>query len=384
MLRLQLGQGLLSIFEPKQIIDVWYDDTVCPMGSRQYNSRVVKEYPPIDVMYNIMKKLGYSGEEIIDELLKIYHRFRNFKLDYLAESEVTIGFIGYRGTGKSASIVKVAIEDFLLVGKNVWSNMPICVEVFYKDAKKIFSSQPVPKLKLLEGDTTFQNGLVIEDEVNMEVADSSRYMATTNLEFTNQIQMIRKKGLDVIWSAQNWNTVDARLRWQSDYIVLCSLQKPEDKGLFSYWRVMDSTGLSGKLDFDIEMRSHYLLDKIVQEGMTFIRPWWRAYDTKRLQGQQAYNKKELLKEGRIEPELDGDTVQESLNPAYVVAKEFRDKYNTEKIYCKVVYERTKVGNNRAAQIRLGRAFHSLGYIKKTDNYGPFWTLEKDVDIEVPA
>jgi len=294
MLKIGLGQGVLNFIEEKKDFSMWYNDTVCPMGSRKYIAQPVHELPPVDVMYSLMVKLGYSGERIIDELLALYHRYRNFKVDYLADSEITLGFIGYRGTGKSASVAKIIIEDYLLSGRNAWSNMPISVEVFYKDAHKLFETKPMPKLKLLEGDTEFRNGVMVLDEINMEVAESSRFMSSTNLDFTNQLQQIRKKGLDVIWSAQSWNTVDARVRWQSDYIIMCSCSKPENKGLYSYWRVMDSTGISGKLDFELEMRSHYLLDKVVMEGVAWIRPVWSAYDTRKLQGQESYNKRDLV------------------------------------------------------------------------------------------
>lgn len=363
MMNIYLGKGVFYIQDKGQTIELWFDDTVCPMGSRVYNSYTVKDLPDIDVMYNIMVKIGYSQERIIDELLKIYYRYRNFKVDYLAESELTLGFIGYRGTGKSASIAKVVIEDFLLPGKRAWSNMPIEVEVIYREAKKVFRSEPVPKIKLIEGDDDIRNGVMVLDEVNMEVAEATRYMASTNLEFSNQLQMIRKKGLDVIWSAQNWQTVDARLRWQSDFIVLCSLKKPEHKGIFSDWRVMDSTGLSGRLDFDIEMRSHVLLDKIVQQGRTFIRPYWTAYDTHKLQGQEAYNLKELKKKESRYDEYFNDAVQ------------FIAEGNTEVIK-REYYQMKDIIDNRSEQTICGNAFRNAGFgHKQSWNEGYIWILK---------
>lgn len=366
MLTIKLGQRVFNYIDAKQTLDVWYDSTVCPMGSRQYITDNIDKLPAIDDVYNLMVNAGYSGERIIDELLRLYHRFRNFKVDYLENSELTLGFIGYRGTGKSASVAKVVIEDFLLAGKKVWSNMPIKVKVKYRDAEKVFESDEVPKLKLLQGDESLKNGVIVYDEVNMEVAEASRYMAATNLDFTNQIQMIRKKGLDVIWSAQNWNTIDARLRWQSDYIVLCSLNKPENKGIFSYWRVMDATGLSGRLDFDMEMKSHYLLDKVVMQGSAFIRPFWAAYDTHKLQGQGAYNKKELLKQdsGDI---LDND---------YSNIKPF---FGLPEISCSQVYEALDITNDRARQTQVGRLFHNEGYRKKRSTFGTYWALVGEND-----
>lgn len=326
-----------------------------------------------------MVREGYDSERIIDELLKLYFRYRNFKVDYLDNSEITIGFIGYRGTGKSASIAKIVIEDFLLAGKRAWSNMPISVKVKYRDAEKVFSTEPLPKLKLLEGDVQFQNGVAVLDEVNMEVGEATRYMSNTNLDFANRMQQIRKTGMNVIWSAQNWNTVDARLRWQSDYIVLCSLKKPEHRGLFSYWRVIDSTGMSGKLDFDVEMKSHYLLDKVVQEGTTFIRPFWKAYDTRKLQGQGAYNKKDLQKaenigrvnekENRFVPEDDALEYAES---------QLSDTPVGGKIVKKHVWDAK--GWTKDNFRKYGKIFAALGCVSHGTRKGSYW--EKTCELEL--
>jgi len=376
MLKVGIGQGVLDFVDPKGVTENWYDDTICPMGSRKYNSEVVKGLPPVDVLYQLMIKQGYSGERIIDELLFLYHRYRNFKLDYLADSELMIGIIGYRGTGKSASIVKIACEDFLLAGKRVWSNMPISIEVTYKEAHKKFESETVPKLKFLEGDDSIRDGLLIWDEANLEVAEATRFMAATNLEMAKQLQQIRKKGIDIIWSAQSWNTVDARMRWQSDYIILCSCTKPEHKGILSYWRVMDSTGLSGKLDFELEMRSHYMLDKIVREGNAYIRPWWFAYDTGRLQGQDPYSKKGLEKEEEMARVLKYTTPIQ-MSPELKLAQQYKDTNGDERIYCQQVFEANEVGNDRARQVAIGVAFHTVGYIKKRHyRYGSYWILGK--------
>lgn len=357
--------------------DSWYNDTVCPMGSRKYTSQYVKLLPSPETIYYMLLKRGCNGEEIIDAMLRLYHRYRNFKVDYLAESELTLGFIGYRGTGKSASIAKVVGEDFLLAGKRAWSNMPINIKVVYKDAAKTFSTQELPKLKLLQGDEQFKNGVVVLDEVNMEVAEASRFMSNTNLEFTNQIQQIRKKGLDVIWSAQNWNSIDARLRWQSDFIVLCSCDRPENRGIISHWRVMDSTGLSGKLDFETELRSHYLMDKIVNQGNAYIRPWWFAYETKKLQGQSAYNRKELEKqdEDNIGDVSLADT---TLSKAYLndAIKYIRD--GVFEVIKKEYYKLKGIEEDHSKQISAGRAFKAAGW-KPVNNQGK-WRREVDSDL----
>lgn len=374
MLKLGIGRGYFNHIEyGGRTFTTWYDDTVCPMGSRQYHSEPVMNLPPVDEVYQMMVRLGYSQEEIIDELLAMYHKYRSFKVDYLANSELTLGFIGYRGTGKSASVAKVAIEDFLLAGKKVWSNMNLSVEVVYKEARKAFNSNPLPKLKLLEGAREFQNGLVIFDEVNQEVAEATRYMSKTNLETSNLLQQIRKRGLNVIWSAQNWNTIDARLRWQSDFIVLCSLSKPEHKGVFSHWRIMDATGMSGKLDFDLEMRSHYLLDKIVQQGNVYIRPWWFAYDTHQLQGQGAYNIKDMIKE-----ESDGEGVADSGGSRVPPGIRYAQQYiaaGVEQIYCRDVYEACGCTNNHPMQVQIGYTFNKAGYKRHRDKVGAYWRAE---------
>lgn len=360
--KIGIGQGHLKHYESDgENFVTWYDDTICPMGSRQYNSLVVKELPPIDEIYEMMVGLGYGPEEIIDELLAIYHRYRNFKVDYLADTELTIGFIGYRGTAKSGSISKVAAEDGLLAGRQVWSNMDIKFDVVYKDAKKSFSTEPISKMKLLKESGTYQNGIVILDEVNQDFAEASRYMSSTNLETANTMQEMRKLGLDVIWSAQNWNTIDPRLRFQSDFIVLCSLARPEHKGIWSYWRVMDSTGLSGKLDFDLEFKSHYLLDKVVSQGSVWIRPWWLVFNSGQRQRTETYNIKQAMS-------------QKEFNDKEKVLERVQKHIESggEEIRCYDFYASMGCLNDRALQSEIGRMFSENGYKRSRDSVGTYW------------
>ncbi len=379
MLTLGLSKGCLHHIEPGgSEITNWFSSTTLPIGCYSYDAEVIKALPPISVYYDVLVKLGYQGERIIEELLRTYHQFRCFRVGHLKDKQLTIGFIGKRGSGKSAGAALITNIDYLLCGKRVWSDMPIEVKVTYKDASKEFKSEPIPRLDLLNLDDDFRDGVIVTDEVNLNYMESSRYSSGTNLAFGNFLQQIRHRNISCIWTAQNWNTLDSRLKWQSDFIVWCVdafLEHEEgvsEMGEYSRWRVMDSSGMTGAQDFEEQVKQRYLLESMVWTGSVYIRPWWAAYPTGKLQGKETYSKRLLQKE--VDNSVGfkvGGSLAASRDPADALVRECLQT-GTLQVDCDSIWKANNLENNRSAQTKIGSAFKREGYAKKRWPSGKYY------------
>jgi len=333
------------------------------------------DQPSIDQVYDACVRLGWSAEQTIRILLKLYWGLHFVRYGYLAEKVLTIGFIGYRGSGKSASATALLINDWLIQGKRVWSNTPIAVKIKYRDAEIVLSSEPLPKLELLEMDEDFHDGCVFIDEVNMEIAESSRYMSGTNLAFSYMVQQMRKRDLSVVWTAQQWNSVDSRLRWQSDFIVWCQdsffTGSEYPPGWFSTWRIMDISGMSGQIDFEQSIRMHYLLDLQINLGRCFIRPYWGCYNTTQLQGLGEYSKKVLEKQNQTVNDPPINIEPENLGA-------FLDKCEADNagavLYKKELWTEYGITGSHADKVRLGSMISNRQWGKGRDTRGRFWVV----------
>lgn len=379
MITLVIGKGYFLINDGgKKTMPCFFSDMEMPFNPHlQFDhDKTFNHLPPVSEVYQDCLKLNFSNDQIIDVMLKIYHRGRLFRASYLKNKEITIGFIGHRGSGKSASATGVICLDWLLCPDfNVWSNVPIAIKVVCGDAEKIFESKPLPKLEFLELDESFQNGVAFIDEVNMEVAESSRYMSGTNLSFSYMMQQMRKRGISIVWTAQNWNSIDPRLKWQSDYVVWCQdaffTGAHSRMGWRSKWTIMDCSGMSGFFSLDKEFQMKYLIDHKIGEMIFFMRPWWNAYDTRKLQGQGIYNKKDLEKQQKQlrgltanDVSYDADNFLVSIDPDVKI------------IMKKKFWEENNLVNDRAAQTRVGAALIEAGWVSKRDHWERVLNKEK--------
>ena len=301
MLNINLGDNHYTAISPSEHLRVDFNDMLLPCAIYNYkrpidnNSGVIdksrKYIPPIEDTYNALKAdTGWDDDTILAYLIEVYMPVRYFQNREFAKIVKTIGFVGKRGSGKSASAANLLVMDWLIHDKPVFSNMDIAVRVVYKDLEKEFRSRRLDTLEILSLDVgNVEGGVVFIDEINMSAAESSRHMSGANLEFSYAMQQIRKLGLSVVWTAQGWEWVDNRVRWQTDFCVMCR-DCFQDKsyhatcyGDKSMWRVCDISGLTGKVPDSDGRESQWIINYLVWTGAIWNKPIWAAYDTKETQ-----------------------------------------------------------------------------------------------------
>jgi len=205
---------------------------------------------------------------------------------HLKNQSIIIGLIGPRGGGKSVGGARLTILDYMLAGYDVWSNMEIGVGVQVNGNVRELRSKPLNKLELGELDAVYSNGLLFVDEVNAYIADARRAMSEESLAFSYILQQIRKRKLNIIWTAQSEAHCDERLRWQTDIYIVCNdvsvVRRNCGIGELSSWKAYDVHGLvTGQLN----------KNPVFYEGVIWNKPWWNSFSTWKLQGTEEYDNK---------------------------------------------------------------------------------------------
>lgn len=196
---------------------------------------------------------------------------------HLRGRSLVIGFIGPRGSGKGTSAARVLGLDYLLKGRKVWSNMPVALDL------ALPNGQTYP-LRSIERGPDFNlkdcyNGCLFSDEINEADADAYRSQSTDSLEFSYDIQELRKSDagglskMDFIWTTQSELWIPPRLRFQTDIIIKCadlSLTKKVGIGEYSRWEIWDYSGIVTGQQTSV---------KLPPAPVIFTKPWWHAYQT---------------------------------------------------------------------------------------------------------
>lgn len=381
MLVLELDEDRIHSIQGRQVLTAHMIDLTLPCVLYKFHPE--NYHPgPISYWYEYFMYLGYSPERIIDELLDIYLRYADFRNGRFRDMALILGFIGMRGSGKTCSQTRVAILDYLLKGVPVWSNYDISVRVVYKDAEKVFRSLPIDKNRMLDIDEGYRNGLLVVDEVNLEAGESSRYMSGANLAFGHTLQQLRKRNLSMLYTCQSWSWLDARIKWQTDFAIQCNdaslSSKGDDKALGEYcnWRVFDTSGLTGTYDDEFRDKNHYLTDLECWKGTVMNKPFWFAYDTDELQGQdgdyvQAF-KAEVVEPKRLALATERAIPYSSL--AYDLAQS-----DIQKIYCADLWRENNI-TDRATMTKIGTAILKWGFVKSRDSQGYFYERDRLRDL----
>ena len=241
--------------------------------------------PPVEEAYEYMKSWGASSEEIIKRLIQHYIPFRLVKGNHLLKRTLVTGLIGARGSGKSCSASEIILFDYLIRGWKVWSNMEISATFKYKDAEQTFTTLDFDKMDLFRLDLGFQGGCIYLDEVNLEYAESRRSTSNRNLKFTNMLQQLRHRCLDLVFTSQLDTFLDTRLRFQTDLFCICKdtaltpsgREYGADIGNFTFLDVFDYSGVyTGEI--------YHSGDKPLWTGILWIKPFWNTYNTYQMQG----------------------------------------------------------------------------------------------------
>jgi len=368
MVTFEIQKGYFKVWDGKTA----YNAFILEGGNKESHSYL----PDLDIIYGYCIAHHYEPEKTIDLMLQIYHVDRLFKSGYLQDLSLVTAFIGPRGSGKSVGATAYAVIDYLLAGKPVWSNMPIELKVKYRDCEKIFRSEPLDKAALMdinEFESQFADGLILIDEMNIEIADSRRSMSNTMLWFDMMLQEVRKRKMNICYMLQAEEWAGSRSRWQTDIYVVCRDRAfldghpTKDKiGRRSRWRLHD---MSGIITGDIKFMAGFDRNKVDYfEEITFWNvPFWGVYQTHQM---QAYEKFDPSKKNDRKLVIDTETLNR-LTAGYQVLPEMIVNLLDSvggRILRSEVWELLKV-DDQAERTKIGSLLHDLGVDDYRDTYG---------------
>jgi len=323
----------------------------------QYSYQPPANLPLIETVYNKLKEEGFSGEAIIQKLIRLYVPWHLFHVGHLDQVSKVLGLIGHRGSSKTSSAVYVITFDWLIRSLPVFSNVDIAVKVRYRDCEKVFKSKPWRGVDMLDIGEDCRGGVVFSDEINLAGgAEATRFMAGANLAWSNDLQQIRKRQLNIIWSAQSWSSVDQRTKWQSDYIIECEdafnsrSYKAVCLGDKVIWHVYELSGLSGEFDLAYELEHRNLLHYEIWKGMHWLRPiTWPAYDTYQEQSDD-YIHQFKLKQATVEEEQKQAIITARQTPDRDIVQQILDS-GKEVFWADEIWK--SINADKARQTRVG-------------------------------
>ena len=387
MMTINLAKGFYNAVRGHSVLKVDFNDYKFPSGRYRFDLEAhLAKLPPISEAYLDCIDGKYTPEKTIQALIDAYFPVRFFRVGHYEKMALVMGFIGMRGSGKSCSAVMVAVCDYLLRGLPVWSNIPIQVRVVYRDAEKIYESIPLSELDMLDLTLDYGGGCVLYDEVNMEAAESTRFSSSANLQFSYAIQQIRKRQLSLIWTCQGWNWLDNRLRWQTDFVMGCrdaalGKKRYRNSGIGDkcLWRVHDLSGTSGKFDWDYEIKHRYISDYLIAQEIVWLRPWWQAYSTDVLFGQDNYIQRYKItvreKQKAAMLQLDAPVKHAELAESSNTIVDLVDYCcaTFDRLTCSHFWEWAGGNVDRTLQTEVGRLFRSRGFKRKGNSVsGRYW------------
>jgi len=332
--------------------------------------------PEPEYIYELAVDRGLSEEAIIDLMLKFIHKKRIAKVGYFANSNICIALIGPRGSGKSVGATHIGVVDGFLAGRKVISNMPIQIKVKYKDVEKVFNTENLDMITMLDFndfDTNYQDCWILIDETNVSIADSQRTMANQSLFFSHVLQQMRHRKLDFIFTTQSEMFLPYRARFQTDIVIKCrdiAMEKSlnpsqSDLGRKSHWRLYDYSGIFPNSLIHSE-------DKKINELKPYARriawntPFWNCYSTELM---QRWDKLKLKTTGKKIPESNGMIAK--LAELYKLPLDLTARainFDDEKISSKEVWE---LINSNGHSKKVGSMYKGLG-VERIQSTGGVW------------
>jgi len=351
-------------------------------GKTKYDYHVDSDhnYEKLDdpeFIYQYLVKENVSQEDIIDIMLKNLHKKRIIKIHHLNYKSLCVTLIGDRGSGKSAGATQIVSVDGLLAGRKVVSNMPIIFKVRYKDAEKIFQTEDLDAVTMLDFndfETNYEDCWILIDETNIDIADALRSTSNQSLFFTNILQQMRHRKLDFCFTTQNENFMPWRARWQTDIYIKCfdiamissTYPRISEIGRKSRWQLYDNSGLvTPSLYKDIFKKLDNELKpyKIVTAWNT---PFWNCYSTDLMQRSEklklkSTGEKRVLNTSAFEPVADKynipiDLLMNSIN------------FDNERIEKKELWDKLGIIDDITMQRRIGKLYKQMNIIT-TDSHG---------------
>lgn len=119
-----------------------------------------------------------------------------------------VTYLGRRGSGKTLSMVKDAYIEYKR-GRKIISNMSNIPFAYYMSNQEILS---------LNKESNIFNAVILIDEAQI-FFDSRRSMKKESINFSNFVQQIRKRDIDLYITTQFANAIEKRLRDHTDIIA---------------------------------------------------------------------------------------------------------------------------------------------------------------------
>lgn len=121
--------------------------------------------------------------------------------------EYIIGFYGKRGSGKTLNATKRGIILAEITNRPLYANY----HINYKNFHYFEDFRDIEELT---------NAIIIYDEIHVDL--DSRYWDKKNqTRFTHWITQIRKMYCTFLYTTQRLNTLEKRIRENSDYVYIC-------------------------------------------------------------------------------------------------------------------------------------------------------------------
>lgn len=121
------------------------------------------------------------------------------------DETLILGWLGRMGSGKTLSMSVWAQIFYNLTGKQIWSNYHLANARFFKDFKDLENEE---------------NIIVCYDEIHIDF-DSRDWDNKKRQQFTHWFTQIRKRRIIFLYTTQNVDALEKRVRRQTSYLFIC-------------------------------------------------------------------------------------------------------------------------------------------------------------------
>lgn len=370
---------------------IWDGKTKYPYRVHGGNPR---DYPlEPDFIYGLAVKNDLSESETIDLMLKYLHKRRMVKIGHLAGLSLCVALIGVRGSGKSVGATQIAVVDGLLAGRKVVSNMPIQIKVKYRDAEKVFETEDLDVVSMLDindFNENYEDCWIVVDESNINIADA--YRSTTNqaMFFGMILQQMRHRKLDFLFTTQTEDMNTSRVRGQIDIYISCrdyamiskngEIARPRihDLGRKSRWELYDMSGIvTGEVK-----RSDRRTHEIQSYGRKVVwnTPFWNCYSTDLM---QRWEKHKFGQKKEAVGNFDADYLMDLANRQSVAIKAVINaiRMNLTEIKKSDLWKVCQIEGDRSSQTMVGSFLTGqLNIATKHGTGGDFYVFPSQAEI----
>jgi len=373
----EIKKGYFTIWDGKTKYDYHVD--------HEHNYKNIEDP---EFIYQFAVNKGMSQDETIDLILKYVHRKRIVKIGHLNNISLCIALIGNRGSGKSVGATQIVVIDGLLAGRKVVSNMPISLKVKYKDAEKVFETDDLDAVTMLDFndfENNYEDCWILIDETNINIADAYRSTSNQSLFFTNLLQQMRHRNLDFCFTTQSEMFLPYRARWQADIFIKCSdlamastiYPRSEDIGRKSRWQLYDYSGLlTSSLIKDDDKRISEL--KPYATKIVWNTPFWNCYSTELMQRWDKLNLKTSGEKRKVNTS-NFETIADKFKiPVDLLMNSIN--FENNKIDKKELWQTLNISEDITMQRRISKMYKKINIDTINGTYKRYFLFPSKLDI----